>query len=247
MATLLKKITKTLFRNVGGDANSISKIKSSITAHGGVAHENRFAVSFTPPEQTLINLDLRNIITSLASKTFNPKSLLNVGNDITILCESCSLPGRQIMTLDYQAEKHAVKRPYSFFNDEVNFTFLLTNDYYMKKMFDKWSDQIMGFSNYRLNYLKDFVVPVTISQLNKKNIPIYTVILQDAYPITFNSIPLDNTVENSVQKFSVTMTYGNFSVNSVPSEGTLSADQQLGLNRAQTEQLAAEQEDFMNG
>ena len=220
MATLLKKITKTLFRNIGGDANSISKLKSSITAHGGVAHENRFAVSFTPPEQTLFNLDLRNIITSLASKTFNPKSLLNVGNDITILCESCSLPGRQIMTLDYQAEKHAVKRPYSFFNDEVNFTFLLTNDYYMKKMFDKWSDQIMGFSNYRLNYLNDFARDVTISQLNKeKNYPIYTVVLQRAYPITFNSIALDNTVENSVQKFSVTMAYENFFVNSVPAEG----------------------------
>ena len=227
MATLLKKITKTLFGGVGGRANSIGDLKSSITTHGGVANENRFAVSFTPPGQTLFNIDLRNIITSFVSKTFKPKSLLNSGPDITILCESCSLPGRQIMTLDYQSEKHAVKRPYSFFNEEVNFTFLLTNDYYMKKMFDKWSEQIMGFSNYRLNYLKDFVVPVTISQLNKKNIPIYTVILQDAYPITFNSIPLDNTVENSVQKFSVTMTYGNFSVNSVPSEGTLSADQQL--------------------
>ena len=228
MATLLKKITKTLFRSVGGNANSIGDLKSSIATHGGAANENRFVVNFRPPNQTLFNLDLRNIITSFASGTFKTKNLFNDYRDITILCESCSLPGRQIMTLDYQLEKHAVKRPYSFFNDEVNFTFLLTNDYYMKKMFDKWSEQTMGFNNYRLNYLDDFAVNVTISQLNKKNIPIYSVVLKKAYPITFNSIALDNTVENSVQKFSVTMAYENFFVDSVPAEGKIDKDEEEG-------------------
>ena len=181
----------TLLDNLLG--KSIDNLKSSIITHGGVAHENRFSVNFAPPDQTLFNLDLRNIITSALSGTFNAKNLYNNPRDITILCESCSLPGRQIMTLDYQAEKHAVKRPYSFFNDEVNFTFLMTND----------------------------AVDVTISQLNKKNLPIYTVVLDNAYPITFNSIVLDNTAENSVQKFSVTMAYENFFMDSVPAEGTL--------------------------
>lgn len=204
----------TLLDNLLG--KSINNLKTSLVKHGGVAHENRFTVNFSPPKQTLLNLDLRDIITSALSGTFSFKNLVNDYRDITILCESCSLPGRQIMTLDYQAEKHAVKRPYSFFNEEVNFTFILTNDYYMKKIFDKWSEQIMGFNNYRLNYIKDFAVDVTISQLNKKNLPIYTVVLDNAYPITFNSIPLDNTVENSVQKFSVTMAYENFFVQSVP-------------------------------
>jgi len=204
----------TLLDNLLG--KSINNLKSSIITHGGVAHENRFAVSFNPPGQTVFNLDLRNIITSALSGTFNAKNLINDPRDITILCESCSLPGRQIMTLDYQLEKHAVKRPYSFFNDEINFTFLMTNDYYIKKIFDKWSEEIMGFSNYRLNYLKDFTTQVTISQLNKKNLPIYTVVLHNAFPVTFNSISLDNTAENSVQKFSVTMAYENFFVNSVP-------------------------------
>ena len=79
----------------------------------------------------------------------------------------------------------------------------------------------MGFNNYRLNYLKDFAVDVKISQLNKKNLPIYTVILHNAFPVTFNSIALDNSAENSVQKFSVTMAYENFFVDSVPADGTL--------------------------
>lgn len=214
----------TLLDNLLG--KSINNLKTSLVKHGGVAHENRFTVNFSPPKQTLLNLDLRDIITSALSGTFSFKNLVNDYRDITILCESCSLPGRQIMTLDYQAEKHAVKRPYSFFNEEVNFTFILTGDYYMKKIFDKWSEQIMGFNNYRLNYIKDFAVDVTISQLNKKNLPVYTVVLDNAYPITFNSIVLDNTVENSVQKFSVTMAYENFFVQSVPAEGTIDEDEE---------------------
>jgi hypothetical protein len=42
------------------------------------------------------------------------------------------------------------------------------------------------------------------------------VVLHNAYPVTFNSIVLDNTAENSVQKFSVTMAYENFFVDKVP-------------------------------
>ena len=223
MATLVDKFFRS---KVGKEilSSSIDNLKSSLKTHGGVAHENRFTVNFSPPKQTLFNLDFRNIITSVLSGTFNAKNLINDYRDITILCESCSLPGRQIMTLDYQAEKHAVKRPYSFFNEEVNFTFILTGDYYMKKIFDKWSEEIMGFNNYRLNYIKDFAVDVTISQLNKRNLPIYTVVLNNAYPITFNSIVLDNTVENSVQKFSVTMAYENFFVQSIPAEATIDED-----------------------
>jgi hypothetical protein len=92
----------------------------------------------------------------------------------------------------------------------------MTNDYYIKKIFDRWSDQIIGYNNYRANYLVDYVTDVTIVQLNKKNLPIYKVVLHNAYPITFNPITLDNNAENTAQKFSVTLTYENFFVDKVP-------------------------------
>lgn len=204
------------FDNVLG--NSIENLKSSIVKHGGVAQENRFAVYMTPPNQTLFNIDLSNIITSAISGTFNVRSLINDPRDIAILCESCTLPGRQILTADYQSVKQSVKVPYGFINEDVTFTFLLTNDYYIKKIFDRWSDQIINYSTYRASYMKDYVTDVTIVQLNKKNLPIYKVVLQNAYPITFNPITLDNNAENTAQKFSVTLTYENFFVDKVPDE-----------------------------
>ena len=97
----------TLLDNILG--NSIQNLKTSLVKHSGVAHENRFTVNFSPPKQSLFNLDFRNIITSALSGTFNAKNLINDYRDITVLCESCSLPGRQIMTLDYQVEKTCSK------------------------------------------------------------------------------------------------------------------------------------------
>ena len=195
--------------------NSIENLKSSIVKHSGVAQENRFAVYMTPPAQTLFNLDLRNIVTSALSGTFNARNLVNDPRDIAILCESCTLPGRQIMTADYQLLQHSQKRPNSFLNEDVTFTFILTNDYYIKRIFDKWSEQVMSFTNYRANYPVDYVTDVTIVQLNKQNLPIYQIVLNNAYPISFNPITLDNTAENAIQKFSVTMTYDNFFVDNV--------------------------------
>lgn len=202
-----------LINNILG--SSIENLKSSIVKHSGVAQPNRFAVYMTPPAQTLFNLDLRSMVTSALSGTFNARNLINDPRDIAILCESCTLPGRQIMTADYQLLQHSQKRPNSFLNEDVTFTFILTNDYYMKKIFDKWSEQIMSFTNFRANYPEDYVTDVSIVQLNKENLPIYKIVLNNAYPITFDTISLDNNAENTIQKFSVTMTYDNFFVDNV--------------------------------
>lgn len=189
---------------------SINDMKGAIGKHGGLAHANRFAIYMQPPAASLLNIDVQNILVSLISGNFKAGALLNDPRDIAILCESCALPGRQILTMDYQSNRQAVKIPYGFMNEDVTFTFLLTHDYYVKKMFDKWSNLVLDATNYRVNYQNEYTTDVVIQQLNKQNLPVYGVRLKNAYPITFTSIPLDNTMENSIQKFSVTMTYENF-------------------------------------
>ena len=63
---------------------------------------------------------------------------------------------------------------------------------------------------YTAAYADKYTTDVVIQQLNKENLPVYGVKLKGAYPVTFSSITLDNTAENSIQKFSVTMAYENF-------------------------------------
>ena len=112
------------------------------------------------------------------------------------------------MTLDYQAHKQVIKIPYGFMNEDVTFTFLLTGDYHVKKVFDAWSEAIINFSDYRAKYLVDHVSTIQIYQtLNDDGIPLPGDALPDqisgagASPITGNG--LDNQGVSVLPRFEV--------------------------------------------
>lgn len=197
--------------------NSIDNLKATIAKKGGVAMQNRFQVFFTPPTapsvRSLINQDIGSLVGDIAKNAVTGGSIKNIApdpRDISILCEAVSLPGRQITTIDYTAERQAIKIPYSIINEDISMTFILTNDYYMKKMFDAWSTGIFDVEKYRAGYKKDFTTDVVIQQLNQQNIPIYSVRLEGAFPVTIGAINLDNNSENTIQKMTVTLSYENY-------------------------------------
>lgn len=194
---------------------SIDKLTSTIGKRGGVAKQNRFQVIFTPPQGSL--LSGAGLVGALISGG-GLKSMINDPRDISMLCENVTIPGRQITTLDYTAEKQAVKIPYSFINEDVTCTFLLTNDYYMKTMFDNWMEQVFDDKKFTAKFKKDFTSDVVIQQLNSKDVPVYGVRLENAFPTTVAGITLDNNSESAVQKMTVTFSYDNY----VP-EGPLSS------------------------
>lgn len=188
---------------------SIDNLKAMIGKRGGVAQQNRFQVIFTPPTQSLLNLNETTAVGALRGET-TAGSLIADPRDISLLCESASLPGRQITSIDYTSNKITTKIPYSILNEDVTLNFILTNDYYMKTMMDDWQSAVYDSDIYRVGYKKDFTTDVIIQQLDKDNKPVYGVKLEDAFPVTVSSIVLDNTAENTAQKLSVTMSYSNF-------------------------------------
>jgi|SaaInlStandDraft_1057018.scaffolds.fasta_scaffold115949_2 hypothetical protein len=197
--------------------NSIDNLKSTISKKGGVAMQNRFQIFFQPPTansmKSLLNSDPKVLVGSLAKNAVTGGSPLNIipdPRDISILCESVNLPGRQITTIDYQAEKQSIKIPYSAINEDVTMSFILTNDYYMKKLFDDWQSAVFDMNRYRAGYKKDFTTDIVIQQLNQQNIPVYGVRLEGAFPVTVSSINLDNNSENTIQKLNVTLSYENY-------------------------------------
>lgn len=197
--------------------NTIDNLKATISKKGGVAFANRFQVFFQPPGavtlKNLLNSDPKSLVGDLAKNAISggsPKNIIPDPRDISILCESVNLPGRQISTIDYQADRQTIKIPYGVINEDVTMSFILTNDYYMKQLFDKWMSGIFDVENYRVGYKKDFVTDVVIQQLNKNNVPIYSVRLEDAFPVTMQSIQLDSNSENTIQKLNVTLSYENY-------------------------------------
>jgi hypothetical protein len=164
-----------------------------------------------PPSQTLLNLDLQNAVTNLLSGNFGLSQFVNDPRDVALLCESCSLPGRQIQTLDKQHMNYrqSIKNPQGYFNEDVSFVFHLTNDYHMKKLFDRWLDLIVNPETYQVGYKKQYVTDVTIQQLNQQNIPVYGIKLKNAFPVTVNTIELNNS-SSGTQKLNVTLTYEDY-------------------------------------
>jgi hypothetical protein len=195
---------------------SIDTLKSTISKRGGLAKANRFNLIFSSPASGIFNLS-GGVLSSWSSGG-GAGTLINDPRDISLLAENVTLPGRQISTIDYNAEKQTVKIPYGVINEDVTATFLLTNDYYIKSMFDDWLKDCFDVENYRAKFKDDFAVDVVIQQLNEKNLPVYGVRLEKAFPTTVASITLDNNSESTVQKLSVTFSYENY----VP-EGLLSS------------------------
>ena len=190
----------------------IDEFKANIGKHAGLARQNRFVIFMRPPQQALLNIDLENIAVNTLTGKFKDSSIINDPRDIALLCTRCSLPGRQIQTMDNPLNGFAqtIKHPTGYFNEDVEFEFHLTNDYYMKKIFDKWIGLPILQRSHLKNYDDVYKTDITIQQLNEKNLPVYGVTLKGAFPITMNSIDLNNESADTTQRLGITFTYDDF-------------------------------------
>ena len=199
---------------------TIDDLKASIAGRGGLARTNRFAIYVTHPngKQSLLNGDLESLAGNAASSllgggSISAKSFFNDPRDMFMFCESVQLPGRQIVTQEHLVSMKAIKKPTGYINDDVNMTFMLTNDYYAWEYWKTWMDLIIeeqGENYYGINYKNDYTTDVIIQQLGANDmIPTKTIKLKNAYPITLNSVELSNA-ENEVSRCTVTLAYDNW-------------------------------------
>ena len=189
---------------------SIDSIKSVISKKGGLAPQNRFQVIFAPPAVSLLNLNPENIVGSIISGGFSIQNLINDPRDISILCSKATLPGRTISTFDVDMHVQQNKYPQTFIDEEVSMTFRLTNDYYIKNMFETWMSGIFDTESYRVGFKSDYSVDVVIQQLNQKNIPVYGVRMEKCFPTNLSAVELDNAANDTMQEVTVTWAYDKY-------------------------------------
>ena len=192
-------------------------MKSTINRRGGIARGNRFAVYVSHPSKgmnSLLGYNPATLLSNLISGDgVNVGDFIQDPRDIFLLCQSCTIPGKRIMTTEATHNHHNTKKPYSAATDEVTMTFLMTNDYYMKKYFDMWQEMIIDTSHehYKAFYKRDYCSDVTIQQLSSSNdvVPGYTVKLENAYPIQVGALELGNGADG-LMELSITWEYDNF-------------------------------------
>lgn len=211
----------------------VDKIKALIGKRGGIAMSNRFSVFMSPPQRTLLNTDLSQLLSLPGAGLSGATSFVNDPRDIAFLCSRCSMPGKQITTMERKDLNITTKVPYDFVNEDVSFSFIVTEDYYMRKMFDRWMELIIDTEKYKTNYKNVYTTDVIVQQLSKTyEIPLYSVKLINAYPISITAIEFSNEEIQNATEINVTMTYDRWEPVNITQAVTQIANQTFGTRIA---------------
>lgn len=211
---------------------SIDDLKATIGRRGGAAMANRFVVYFAHPSKKgsgilgqflpTTGAEISGVIGSIAQTMVgggrtNLGAFISDPRDLSLLCESTSLPGRTISTQEHYTDMKAIKKPYGFIAEDVSFTFLLTNDFYCHKYFQTWQDSIIRTDGNMRNiaYRGDYTTDVTIQQVSGLDlIPVSSVRLVEAYPIGVSAVELSNNSTSTISRVTVQMAYSYFETES---------------------------------
>jgi len=185
---------------------------SNLKSKGDLARPSKFKIILPIPAYIDKNIDtnifegLLNLPNTLAADvsdlvTFGEfKSDPSRGNNanisryLSLQCESAELPGKTLQTADVKIYGPSFKVPYQKQFNDINLSFICTNDFYERKLFDSWINSIMSPATNNLRFSHDeqtrYVTNIQIIQYDDFIKQIYAVKLIDAFPIGIASMPL---------------------------------------------------------
>lgn len=203
---------------------------SHIRAKGGPAKPNRFEVIIPIPtyinnflegsvlEQILnlpnsiyndvtgaINTALSKVGLSEVTTATNP----SISRYLALQCENASLPGKTLFTHDAKVYGPSYKIPYQTQYEPITLTFLCTNEFQERKLFDRWLEAIMPTDTHNMRYQKGetkYTTDIKIIQYDDFIRQIYAVELVDAFPISISPQSL-HWGEEGFHRMSVTFAY----------------------------------------
>jgi hypothetical protein len=200
---LVGNVASTLF------SNTINDLRTGVDRHGGLARTNRFAIFMKTPQYSIINTNITSIAYGLSGGFI--QSFLDDPRDLTILCESAVVPASTLLTFDYQDVRNKQKMPYGYEVNDIELSFIVTNDYYIPKLFNIWMNHtILDRKTNRFNYKDDYTTDMYIIAFDQKNIPNYICRVDNAFPINMSAMNYNENDLNNYQKITLTFAYEDF-------------------------------------
>jgi len=106
---------------------------------------------------------------------------------LALQCEAAELPGKTLQTADVKIYGPTFKVPYQTMYSDTTLTFICTNDFYERKLFDRWIEAIMPSDTNNLRFAKGaqsrYLTNIKVIQYDDFIKQIYAVELMDAFPI----------------------------------------------------------------
>lgn len=212
---------------------SIDQLKSAVSFKLGVAKPNQFMVE--------LPTDFGSNSGGILSAVRNLMS----GNELNLLCQSVGVPPKTVLTLDQKMGVHMRKVAYGYSGaGSLNMTFLLLNDYSVRKYFDTWYASTVAQNTGKALYQSNYARQLKIHQLRKPitnkrfgagpvnlNVGIgqgtvYSALLEEAFPTNITQTEFTNDADGIMQ-LTVEMTYTKWSP-IVDNQGLFSLDASLG-------------------
>ena len=205
---------------------------SNMQAKDGPAKPSRFEVILPIPQyisnfvgssilESLVNLP-NSIIASITDITnTNPTeeqsktSNASLSRYLALQCETAELPGKTLMTLDAKVYGPIFKVPYMSQYGDTNLTFICTNDFYERKLFERWLEAINPTDTNNLRYAKGektrYMTNIKIIQYDDFIKQIFAIELIDAFPIGIAAQPL-SWAEDTFHRLTVQFAYQKYRV-----------------------------------
>ena len=212
---------------------------SNIRSKDGPAKTSRFEVILPIPPyinsfignsilEKILNLpnsifnDVSDAINSALSRPgnqgdtgYSKTSNASLSRNLALQCETAELPGKTLMTQDVKIYGPTFKVPYQTQYNETSLTFLCTNEFYERKLFDRWLEAIHPSDTNNLRFPKGaesrYMTNVKIIQYDDFIKQIYAVELIDAFPIGVASQSLSWT-DDAFHRLSIQFAYQKYRV-----------------------------------
>ena len=208
---------------------------SNVRAKDGLAKPSRFEVVLPIP--TYINsfignsilekiLNFPNSIFSDVSTAINSAfgrqgaqdeqsrtSNSSMSRYLALQCESAELPGKTFQTADVKIYGPTFKVPYQTMYGDTTLTFLCTNEFYERKLFERWMEAIHPTDTNNMRFAKGaqsrYMTNIKIIQYDDFIKQIHAVELIDAFPIGIASQAL-NWGEDGFHRLGIQFAYQKY-------------------------------------
>lgn len=167
---------------------SISDFLNAVSAGNGPTLASQFLVNFFLPDAlTAVNT------------AYQPDAL-------SILCQSVTVGGVQLATTEHNVYGPPVKVPHARVYQDLNVSFLCTNDMAQRILFEEWQRLAVDPTTNYVGYFDDYVGGLQVNKLNQDGEIIHTVSYEDAWPVAIFEQEL-SVENNTVLRLTVQFSY----------------------------------------
>lgn len=209
-------------------AFSVNEMMATINSRGGLSKSSKFMVYF------------RKLPTTVT--TGSGGQLGGQERELSFMCESASIPGIAYQTDDIRSSGYGniEKRPYATIYQDVTLNFFCDNSGTVVAFMHKWLQSVFNFNGSSaqnastdgglvknsFGYPKDYYGTIEIEHYSDQDYAekkIFSVLLEEAYPINIGEIQVDWNNQDTLTKIPVTFAYTYWSSETLD-QGTIDSD-----------------------